>query len=100
MTGVQTCALPISLSTLAPLSGNKFYFHEVINFEVIDGVKGNIGKIKQILDYPTQAIFEIINAENKEILIPITDEIISKVDRANQKIEIATPEGLIDLYLE
>ncbi len=90
----------LPLNSLPKLSGNKFYYHEVIGFEVIDSEKSNIGKIKQILDYPTQAIFEIINEENKEILIPITDEIITKVDRENKTIEITTPEGLIDIYLE
>ncbi len=94
----KACFLP--LNTLAKLSGNKFYYHEVIGFEVIDKNKGNIGKIIQILDYPTQAIFEVKNTTKKEILIPITNEIITKVDRANKTIYIVAPTGLIDIYLD
>lgn len=90
----------LPLDTLPQLSGTKFYYHEVIGFDVIDNEKGNIGKIKQVLDYPTQAIFEVINTSQKEILIPITDEVITKVDRESKTIEVTTPEGLIDLYLE
>jgi 16S rRNA processing protein RimM len=92
--------LYLPLNTLPKLSGTKFYYHEVINFEVIDSIKGNIGKIKQVLEYPHQAIFEVINSNNQEILIPVTDQIITKVDRKNKTIDITTPEGLIDIYLE
>jgi 16S rRNA processing protein RimM len=90
--------LPLNL--LPPLTGNKFYFHEIIGFSIIDSEKGNIGKVTHVLEHPTQAIFEITNPNQKEILIPITDEIITKVDRENKTINVITPDGLIDLYLE
>lgn len=90
----------LPLNTLPKLEGNKFYFHEVIGFMVTDTNKGVVGKITQVLEHPTQSIFEIVNADNKEILIPITDDIVKDVDRTNQTIEVTTPDGLIDLYLE
>ena len=91
--------LYLPLNTLPQLAGTQFYYHEVINFNVIDSEKGAIGKITRILDYPTQAILEIQDEQKQEILIPITDDIITKVDRTNETIEITSPEGLIDLYL-
>ena len=36
----------------------------------------------------------------KEILLPISDEIILKVDRKKKTIEVRAPEGLVDIYLE
>jgi 16S rRNA processing protein RimM len=42
----------------------------------------------------------VINADDKEIMIPVVDHIIDKVDRENKTITVTTPEGLIDLYLE
>ncbi|MCO6499401.1 MAG: 16S rRNA processing protein RimM [Vicingus serpentipes] len=92
-------SLYLPLNTLPELTGNQFYYHEVIGFKVIDAEKGNIGQITQVLDYPTQAIFEIQHPTSKEILVPITDEIITKLDRTNQTIFVTSPEGLIDLYL-
>jgi len=89
----------LPLDMLPPLKGNKFYFHEVINFEVEDKTKGIIGKINQVLDYPQQAILEIVDDLQNEILIPITDHIILDVNRKDKKIFIDAPEGLIDLYL-
>lgn len=89
--------LPLEL--LPKLDGNKFYFHEVINYEIIDKAKGNIGRISSVLDYPAQPIFQIINSDKKEILIPIVDEIIVNVDRYNKTILIQAPDGLIEMYL-
>jgi len=92
-------SLYLPLNTLPLLTGNQFYYHEIIDFKVIDVTHGVLGKITQVLDYPTQAIFEIQHPTNKEILIPVTDEIITKVDRKNKTIYITSPEGLIDIYL-
>ncbi len=91
--------LYLPLKLLPKLSGNKFYFHEVIGFDVVDVKHGNIGKIDAILDYPAQEIMQIVNEDKKEILIPVIDQIILNVDRKNSKMEIDAPEGLIELYL-
>ncbi len=88
--------LPIKL--LPQLKGNKFYYHEIIGFKVIDQKYDFIGNIENILEYTHQKILQI-NFNNKEILIPITDEIIVKVDRKNKQLNIKAPEGLIDIYL-
>ena len=90
--------LYLPLSILPKLSGNKFYYHEVIGFTVTDINHGNVGIIQSINDSGAQALFEITKGYN-EILIPINDDFIVKVDRENKNIVVNTPEGLIDLYL-
>ena len=92
--------LYLPLQRLPKLTGNKFYFHEVIGFEVIDKNNGNIGKIDKIMDHPAQPIMQLIHSSGKEILIPVIDDIVLSVDRKNKQITIQAPEGLIDLYLE
>ena len=89
----------LPLTVLPKLSGNKFYYHEVIGFEVEDINYGKVGKIVSINDTTFQPLFEIENEEGKEILIPMNDEFIEKVDRPNQRIIVKTPDGLIDLYV-
>jgi len=64
----------LPLSFLPNLTGDKFYFHEVIGFKVIDNVHGDIGTIKSINDSTSQALFEIEKGD-KELLIPINDDI-------------------------
>lgn len=91
--------LYLPLEFLPKLSGNKFYFHEVIGFAVEDVNYGYVGKIVSINDTTSQALFEIEN-ENRQILIPMNDEFLVEVNRNSKKIIVKTPEGLIDLYLE
>ncbi|MFK8298297.1 ribosome maturation factor RimM [Capnocytophaga cynodegmi] len=90
--------LYLPLSFLPKLSGNKFYYHEVIGFTMEDIEYGYVGTITGVNDSTSQALFEVKN-NDKEILIPMNDEFLEKVDRKNKKIIVKTPEGLIDLYL-
>ena len=90
--------LYLPLELLPKLDGNKFYFHEVIGFIVKDVKFGNVGIIKGINDKTSQALFEI-DRDGVEILIPMNDEFIKKLDKKNKTILVETPEGLIDLYL-
>jgi 16S rRNA processing protein RimM len=88
--------LPVSI--LPPLKGKKFYYHEVIGFTVFDKERGNIGTITSILDLPKQSLMQIQNG-TREILIPLVDKVLLKVDRTKKEIHILAPEGLIDIYL-
>ena len=88
----------LPLDSLPELTGNKFYFHEVIGFDAVDKNAGRIGTIKAINDQAPQAFFIIEDDKQNEILIPVSDRFIEKVDRENQSIIFETPEGLIDIY--
>jgi len=90
--------LYLPLSYLPPLTGDKFYYHEVIGFEVIDKNFGLVGILDRVMEQGSQDLFVVIH-KNKEVLIPIQDEIINKVDRKKKTIEITSPEGLIEIYL-
>ena len=74
---------------------NAFTF---IGFKVVDRNFGEVGIIVKINETAAQPLFEI-DREGTVILIPMVDEFIKKVDRENKKIEVQTPEGLIELYV-
>ena len=90
--------LYLPLDLLPKLEGNKFYFHEVLGFRVIDEEKGDIGTLEQVIEYPAQPLFQVMK-NGVEVLIPVIDEVIKKVDRGQKIIHISAPKGLIDLYL-
>ncbi|MBR1850173.1 MAG: 16S rRNA processing protein RimM [Bacteroidales bacterium] len=90
--------LYLPLSMLPPLTGNQFYFHEVVGFAVVDDNYGEVGTIKGVLEY-VQPLFQI-DKNGTEILVPIVDEIVKKVDREHKTIYISAPNGLIELYLD
>ncbi len=92
------CGVYLPLSLLPKLEGNKFYFHEVIGFEVEDKRLGVVGVIQSINDTTAQPLFEVLNG-NVEILIPMIDPFLVKIDRENKKVVMDLPEGLIEMYL-
>ncbi len=88
----------LPLSMLPKLTGNKFYFHEVIGFEVEDQRLGVVGKIQSVNDSTAQPLFEVLH-DGVEILIPMIDHFLVKIDRDNKKVVMNIPEGLIEMYL-
>ncbi|WP_438971974.1 ribosome maturation factor RimM [Polaribacter sp.] len=95
---ILKCGVYLPLEVLPKLSGDKFYYHEVIGFQVVDVNFGTVGTIVHINDKAAQPLFEIDN-DGKEVFIPMIDDFIKKVDRKNKTIQVHTPEGLIELYL-
>jgi len=89
--------LYLPLSTLPKLKGNKFYFHEIIGFTVVDAEAGEVGTIEEVNDQTAQTLLIIKDGE-REILFPVVDELIDKLDREKKKIFVRFPEGLLDLY--
>lgn len=90
--------LYLPLSMLPKLTGNRFYYHEVKGFAVIDKEYGPIGQLTNVLDYPAQALFQI-DFQGIEILVPVIDQVIERVDREAKTLYIDAPHGLIDLYI-
>jgi 16S rRNA processing protein RimM len=95
---LQGVEMYLPVTQLPKLSGNRFYYHEIKGYQVLDTVHGNIGVVEDILELPHQSLFQIRFGE-REILVPIVDEIIRKVDRKNKILSIEAPEGLIEIYL-
>lgn len=95
---ISNTEMYLPLSELPELTGNEFYFHEVIGFSVVDKTWGEIGKIRKIFEYPSQAVMQVFY-KNKEVLVPINPDVILHVDREKKVIQIDAPDGLIDLYL-
>lgn len=88
----------LPLSFLPPLKGNKFYYHEIEGYKAIDQSYGEIGVINEVVNQAVQPLFSIQNGDT-EVLIPIADDILVKVDRENEQLTLNCPEGLIEVYL-
>lgn|SRR5690606_14699734 len=95
---IMGASLYLPLKFLPELTGNKFYYHEVIGFILRDSVHGDIGTVQGVNDTTAQALFEA-EKDGKQLLLPITDDIVKKIDRENKTIHVVAPEGLVELYL-
>lgn len=86
----------LPLEFLPKLEGKQFYFHEVIGFTLTDVKQGVIGTIESINDSTAQALF-IVEGKDGQVLIPMVDDFIRKIDRDKKQVLVETPEGLIDM---
>ena len=96
---LMKCDLYLPLDLLPKLDGNKFYFHEIIGYQLNDENFGAVGIVKGVNDSTAQALFEV-DRNGIEILIPMNDDFITNLDREAKTITVNTPPGLIELYLE
>ncbi|ASW76114.1 ribosome maturation factor RimM [Chryseobacterium piperi] len=88
----------LPLATLPKLSGKKFYYHEVIGFNILDENDNDCGVIRSINDQTAQNYF-VTNLDGKEVVIPIIKDWILEVNREERFIKMQLPEGLIDVFL-
>lgn len=86
--------LPLSL--LPELPNNGYYFHELIDCEVFEN-NAMIGHVKEVIDLNGNQLLSVVQ-NGKEVLIPMKEEILKKVDTKSRRIDVELPEGLLDLY--
>lgn len=70
---------------------------EIIGYVVLDAASGNtVGKITAVDDSTANPLFQV-ESDNGEVLIPASQELISKIDRKTKVITMNIPEGLLSL---
>ncbi|MFZ1678970.1 MAG: hypothetical protein WBP41_04765 [Saprospiraceae bacterium] len=65
-------------------------------YRILDTQNEVFYDILRVEEYPQQ-LMAIINIHSKEILIPLSDQLISSIDKENKIIKMGIPEGLLDL---
>lgn len=94
---VAKCELYLPEDQLPELNDYQFYFHEIKGFVVQDEVLGTLGKVNKALEMPAQDLISM-DYEGREVLIPITDDFVLKVDRENKIVFTHLPDGHLDVY--
>jgi 16S rRNA processing protein RimM len=83
---------------LKELDQTSFYDHEIIGYTVIDEVHGDVGIVENVIDMAANPLLQL-NKNGVEVLLPIFDGLVQKVQRKKKELYVKAPEGLIDLYL-
>jgi len=86
----------LPLEALPKLSGNQFYYHEVIGFEVRNPTGESAGFITDVLENGAGDLLKL-DLKGVEVLIPLADEWIKVVDRNLKCIIIDWPDGILEL---
>ena len=70
-----------------------------INFKVIDATNGDLGNVSDVTNTGYQWIANV-TYKNKEVLVPLTDQVLKGVDIIKKTINVELPDGLLDIYLD
>jgi 16S rRNA processing protein RimM len=93
---ISGCDIYLPLTLLPKLDDDQYYLHDLEGMEVHDIQAGNVGSVQKVLDYGVNPLIEVL-FEGREILIPLVDSIVQRVDKKNKIIHVELPEGLLEL---
>lgn len=68
-------------------------------FEIIDSELGSLGTITEMSDNGVQVLASI-RYKDKDVILPMVEDFIERIDEAAKKIYYKAPDGLVQLYLD
>ena len=68
-----------------------------LGYTIIEKEK-ELGTILEVIEQPHQILCRI-EIENKEVLIPLHENTITKIDNRKKQVIVDLPEGLLEIYL-
>lgn len=69
----------------------------LLGFRLIDGGK-DLGEIEEVIEQPLQVLCRI-TIDGKEVLIPLHEGTLERVDNKAKQVFVNLPDGLLDVYL-
>lgn len=93
------CDLYLPNDNLEELDDDQFYYHEIIGFTIVDDTQGRLGTVMAVYTAEAQDLIAM-NYQSKEVLIPVSDEIVKTIDREKKELYTDLPAGLIEVYLD
>ena len=78
---------------------NIFSYQKLVSYTVLDLQKNKIGLITNLINLKFQNLIIVKNEKKDEILIPLVEDFIEKIDEKNKILTLNLPEGIINLNL-
>ena len=69
----------------------------LLGFHIIDNGK-DLGPILELMEQPHQLLGRL-EITGKEVLVPLAENIIEKIDKKNKQILVRLPDGFLEIYL-
>ena len=67
-----------------------------LGYMIINGKK-ELGEVVEVIEQPHQVLCAIM-IKNKEVLIPVHEDSLEKIDKKNRRLYVNLPDGLLELY--
>lgn len=85
----------VSEKYLAELAEDEYYYHEIIGCRVVTEEGEELGEITEILTPGANDVWVVQRPDNKQVLIPVIDDVLLNVDVQSKTVRIHLMEGLL-----
>src|ERR1017187_3147883 len=69
---------------------------QLIGFMIVDKEHGELGIVDAILEFPSQLLLQL-KYKSKEVLIPLTEPLVSSINKKKKIINVDLPEGFLEI---
>ncbi|MFA5527972.1 MAG: ribosome maturation factor RimM [Peptostreptococcales bacterium] len=89
--------LKIDRQDARKLPEDTYFIVDIIGCKVLDEKDRLLGKVKDVLEYSAQDLYEVEMENKATFLIPAVGEFVKEVDVVEKVVKVSLPEGLIDV---
>lgn len=86
----------IASSETQELPEGQYYFHELIDLNVVDEDGNNLGKLTEVLETGANDVYVVIDSSGRELLVPAIPDVLLNVDLASKTMKVHLLPGLDD----
>jgi 16S rRNA processing protein RimM len=87
--------LSITASDASELPEGEYYFHELLDLEVVDEAGNPLGTLTEILETGANDVYVVTDASGRELLLPAISEVVLGVDLDAKTMKVHLLPGLI-----
>lgn len=95
--GLKNSVVYAHRNMLGELPEGVYYIADLIGLEVFDENGQSVGIISDVFSTGANDVYEVKRTGQKNLLLPVIDEVILKVDIPNKKVIVHIMEGLDDI---
>ena len=79
-----------------PLPQGEYYHHQLVGLQVVDEQGETLSTIQEILETGANDVLITRTPTGKELLIPVIESVVLKIDLAQGLVQVKLPPGLIE----
>ncbi|HEX7540605.1 MAG TPA: ribosome maturation factor RimM [Anaerolineales bacterium] len=88
--------LSIAAVETSKLPEGEFYFHELLDLEVVDEAGNLLGTLTDILETGANDVYMVTGSSGRELLLPAISEVVLDVDLDKKTMKVHLLPGLVD----
>lgn len=78
------------------LGEGELFIHDLIGMEVVTEAGDLLGTVSNVMDYPAQQMFVILQPDGEQVMIPAVEDFILDIDEDADQVLVRPIEGLLE----